>query len=793
MATNPFAGTSQQIGLLNTPAKTKVTTTLLPVTKVFDAKPKPGDLAVGQVGEYTVNGKTTYIVGNVGGKLTNPTTSISTLNSKINDVAIKAEKVQIDNLKDENTIEITEIKNTLKAEGASTKEIKAAVAIETAANEAEVKTAQGLLSPAGFQALQKNTAGLLAVVKTDNTKGFNIPINFNTSTVTNADGTKSTTWNSLSYSGANADAVMQNINTTLDQVSELKTKYGLTSDTPSTSSSEGTTIAFGLPDSKLYDAISSGAITKNDAGGFTANADMFGIKEGSSSADKGFAYNVTAILDRDTIVGGKVKGTIDTDGNVKVEGMGIPLVNSGQKDSTGRAIFTQQAKTDEKYVDTAVTSVYVQEADGSYTYMGSPSPSYVHYGANGFDLASFVLKAGLSIAAYSFGMPFIANNVIAPLLEGTTLAGNAVAANAIAGSLVGGAVGAATGAGALEGALTGGIGAAAGTVLARLADQYGGWTSLANAAYTDIGEVTQAAKAIATGTSSVANIQLGVDAAGNVVDAATNTAFTGEGVQNIDINTPLLPEGIDLTTGAGGTAFNQSLNLPPDLSGLLTTTPPATAGDLLGAGMPQVEAVANAVDYNLPPVPPQGINIGINQAGDSVNLDTGLPFQPPGINLATDTAGNIVDAATMQPFQSPEIMLPQVPITPQPPTMPPTVQDTGLLNSVTQVGGDVVNLIKENPWTATAVAAGAAGGLLTPPQAPEGAKWTPFPATTINYGNMATAVPQAMPNWWQNLYTRGGAGAGEYLGYDILRNMNIPVDVKGLLGYGQNTASTTPA
>ena len=447
------------------------------------------------------------------------------------------------------------------------------------------------------------------------------------------------------------------------------------------------------------------------------------------------------------------------------------------------------------YNKVGTTSVYVQNKDGSFTYMGTPNVGYTHIDSSGgFNFGSFVKNALISVAAASLGVPFISKFVITPLLEGTALAGSTVAANAIAGSLVGALAGVATGEGALTGALTGGIGSAAGTILNTAADAVGGFTNLSSMIASDPAKVAEMFKNIATATSAGAGIKLGVNAAGQIVDAATGAVFGGAGV-NITTDTAIssLNPNIDLTTGAGAVAADQALKsgmTDQNVAGLITQSPTtgATVGDVIDSNMPDISSTVNATDLN--PITSvsggsPGISLSVDANGNIIDNNTGLPFSSPGIKLGLDAAGNIIDATTGLPFTGAGVNLVNPTtgqyVTPQDTVTGGTGNDT---TGGTTTGGTTTGGIDwTNPWVAggTGVVIGAGSSIIPKffnPDTTDVASWTPFPQTNPNYGQTNML---GMPTWWQDLYQRGGYGAGNYLGYDVLKGLNIPTDVLSLL------------
>lgn len=839
------------------------------ISKILTKEPKSGDLKPGEIGSYVDSkGKTVYYVGDVNGQVSKKK-SVSDASDKLQKVIKSAEKAQITNLKEENKIEITEIKKTLADKGLSKKEIDAAVKLEEKANKDEQKQAETLLLKSdGYQTLSRvPETGLLSSTPVgDIAKGLPIPVSFNTTAVTNPDGSKTVQWNSLSYNGTAANEIKNTITKTLDDVNNLKVNYGLTGDIYTYNDNGDSQTTTGISNAALYSSLRNGFIKYDDATknfyidysqdkintGRDENGFGWTSQQLRKDGGKGYERGIASVLNRDTAIGDKAFTTTDKKGNIFIaEGAdgkaikGNSLKDTGQTDSAGNKIFLQTSNSDTKYNKVTINSVYLQNKDGSFTYMGSPDIGYTHIDEqdSGFSFGGFIAKALVTAAASYFGTPFLGK------LIGSYFNVSDVAANAIASALIGGGISAATGSN-LQGVLTdsflAGAGSAIGDVLSKASSYYGGWTNLADELYRNPDDVWNGIKNLATASGQAAGsgINLGMDAVGNIINASTGGAFTQPGI-DITTDTALstLKPGIDLTTGAAATAASDALAKTDSglLNNIIKEAPidtGATVGDLMDAKMPDLASTVNAVDTTLNPIAPKpGINLGMDEAGNIVDANTGKPFADQGINLALDAAGNVVDATTGLPFTGTGVNLinPDTGtyVTPPPPFNPyqdldtmvnnagtgnnpykevdrivnevtnPVNQTTttggGLLDTIQNVGNQVVDYVKENPLTSTTIGA----GLIATPAVIDKVQEliTPTPPTTPNYPPINLNLPTpnnniggllAMPTWWQNLYERQGAGAGNYLGYDVLRNLNLPMDVLGLLGsgYGQNTGST---
>ena len=216
--------------------------------------------------------------------------------------------------------------------------------------------------------------------------------------------------------------------------------------------------------------------------------------------------------------------------------------------------------------------------------------------------------------------------------------------------------------------------------------------------------------------------------------------------------------------------------------------------DIYGAGMPNTEAAINAVDLRPITTAPginagPGVGLGYDAQGNYINPATGKPYAPPGVNLSYDAAGNIIGDTGTGLGTGVNLVNPETGALVSPPTTSVTPPPTGLLDSIEKATG-------LSPWQQAALVGGAGLGVvganviqnMLNPDIPS-TSWTPFPQSSIAGGQQNML---GMPDWWNNLYGRGGYGAGNYLGYDILRGLNIPADVQSLLGInsGQNTGSS---
>lgn len=799
------------------------------VSKVFEAKPKAGSLKPGEVGQYKdAKGKTLYVIGTVSGGMTQATSSLKNAEAKYSKVLKSAENAQLTNLREENKIEIIELQRTLKEKGMTQAEINAAVKMEQRNNDAEVTAAKTLLNAAGYQTLSRNstTNTLTAFNATDTAKGVNIPTSFNVSAVTNPDGSKTYKWNSLAYNGAGADDARNTIASTLDQVNRLKVSYGLLNDVYTYTGGGDSQSTTGVSNAALYGALRDGYIKfNNETNDFYVDYAGDQVNKGRDEngfgwtsqqlrkiGGKGFERGVQNILNRGTSIGDKAFTTtkngqtyITTADGKTIKGS--PLKDSGEVDASGNKIFTQVSNMDTKYNKATTANVYVQNADGTFTYMGTPDVAYTHIEKKdgGFSLGGFIAKALITTAASYFGTPFLGKIV------GEYFGLSDVAANAVASALIGGGISAASGGNIgdiVTDAALAGMGSAVGDVLSKAANYYGGWTGLATELVNNPDDVLEGMKNIATASAaSGTGVKLAYDSAGRIVDAVTNAAVTGPGIPNITSGTSMadLTPGVNITSGTGGLMGSGALAggvTDETLGGLITSTPNAgsvTAGDILDAQMPDLAATTNAVDFNVTSgvyAPPPLIDLGLNARGQ---------YSSPGINLALDQNGNIIDANTGLPFTGQGVNLYNAATGTY--VQPPST--TGFGTGGTTTGGstggtgssgsslidDAVSAVKNNPLTTAATIAGVTlvpavvnniQDLLNPTQDVPN-----YPAADL-YGVGTDYAGLGNPNWFNNLFERQGYGAGQYLGYDILNGLGLPEDVLGLLGgsVGQNTRSS---
>lgn len=743
-------------------AQTKAVTDTVKKLVAVTVDQKPASLPPGEVVKLTnAKGKVEYYVGTYDGKLSKPLTSVSKAVDAVNTQIKKAETAQATALRTSQKIELDETKQALKDAGIPAKEISKVITAEKAANTAELTQFKSLLAE---PALQYGTRDPV-------TNSF-------VASATPAAPPKSL----LTYNDpVIAPTVQANIAAANESLAEFQLLKGITQ--PFLPSGNTTS---GVNPYAIYQALDNGSIiaTKDATGnttGYTVSPEVAAAKGDQSGfmdatgMSKASARALGLILNNDTILGGKANVVVDGKGNYFVNdasgadryGTQKPLIDTGRIDGSGNKIFAEVSTDNSKRNLVSVVSNYVQQPDGTFKYAGIDSTDYTHI--EGFNPIKALVIAGMS-AGFGAG---------AGALSG--LSGSA--ASAVTGA-VGGATGAAlSGSNILKGALLGGLGGFGVGEIQAAARTAGGYTNLFN--QVGVGDFS------AFSGPANAGIKLGLDSAGNIIDATTGQSFTGAGVPNLNVNTVLPTTGVNVGLLGG-----------------------VTAGDVLGSYMPNAENAVNAVDLN--PITAvgggsPGINLNINGKAETLSLNakgdiidnaTGLPFSKPGINLALDAAGNIVDATTGLPFTGPGINVVNPttgtyvnPVT-QIPFLPdltpggtntttntnttPTPTDKTLTETIKEVVKPVLPILPLVPLVPSVIDA------LTP--APKEPVYTaPLLNNPLLPANQVTDWNQ----YYNNLFKREGVGAGQFLGYDLMNRINVPQELMGLLGTSAQATPTT--
>lgn len=753
------------------------------ISKVFDKKPTAGELKPGEIGQFTNSmGQTRYIVGTISGGLSEAYDGIKSTAARVATVLKNAELSQMDRLRLEDQIEVSQLKASLIAAGVPEAERISILNQERQANYAARQEAKAQLAQKGYQTLARDASGLLSAQTVDNTvNGVYIPKTFNVSAVTNPDGTKSSTWNSLSYSGVGSQEAAANAAKFTNLTDEFMYAHGIKQRYTTTSSGAGDDefTSKGINPQYIYDALRKGLITytsetKTAADGSTYTVNDFKLKSGAAGTamndlyGQDFARQVVNILSRGTQVGDTAfvkqangKYYLTTPSGKSFDGSESPLKFTGQYDSSGNKIFSQVSNMDTRYRKAGTASVYVQNKDtGEFTYMGSPVASYTQIEKvdNSFDFGGFVKGIALTI-----GASFLGQTYLAPLI-GKAFGLSQGVANAVAASLAGGGLSAIQGGDLgdiLSDAALAGIGQSVGDIISTAADAAGGYTNLMD----DIaknginGYISQATSNLYSSGALAGAID---DIASSGLTQVGDAPFEGA-VFNPATGTYLNPA-----------YYDDALSVTP---GLISQGDMTLPGVSPSVNTPQLDDYLAMNPGYVPPPPPPLVSAADNMVA---------PFEGAVYNPNTGT--------WLNPSYYDDVLSPN-----------PTLINTGgatnpppaTTGGTPPTGGGLLDTITDsltNPWVAGAVGAGAGliGGEIIDaltPQAPEGATWTPFPNNQVDYG---TGNMLGMPDWWNNLYSRGGFGAGNYLGYSIMNNQNIPMDVQSLLGMnsGQTTGST---
>jgi hypothetical protein len=720
---------------------------------VYDRVPEDGDLDIGEVAKYTdAKGKVRYYVGTAEGGVSKAQKSVNAAAKTVSSVWKRVENAQKYQLDLSHKIELSELEQSLKSQGLDKKTIKGILAQESAANKAEMNALGGLLGADGLQYTMRDA-------------------NNNISLSMDANGaprmSMSPVRSLLSYQDP-TNTVSQNISKAFDDMGKFKLTYGITQDYRGTGGKSGV----GLKDIGLYRALDSGKVFFDpNAGTYEFNSAVPGSMR--SFGGKGFERQMSSIIGMDAALGNKVNMIssngkfLPTDASGKVLKGARALVDTGETDANGNKIFTSTIKRDTKYNKVSLNNLYVQNKEtGEFSYMGNAGMGYTHIKKKSGGFGGFIGGLVLSAAASYFGVPFLADKVIAPLLG---ISGNSLAATTIAAGLLGGAVNAATGQNPLTGVAMGALGNLAGSVLSDAANKAGGWgnlfdqvkagnfdtltTAIKNATTNFTGTVPSASSVIDEISAGVSD-----DAVKPVVDAAKLDALVQEEALPPLTNTNAAP-GIDITSIQPGTSSTPGVSLLGD----------------------------TALD--------QGINLTTGTTANAASnaLASGID---DGLLAATVAAAPVVPTATGSSLLASGVTTPAIAETVAAPsaaaTTPVEAIPTPALDAATGAAAAAAPTLSEqlaaavqNPVVAAALAGGAAA--VAPsiinamnPQAP---------IQEESYGDVnptpvqPAETPLYQPIQFNNLFARQGVGAGQYLGYDLLNNPNVaPPDVMSLLG-----------
>lgn len=719
---------------------------------VYDRVPEDGDLGVGQVAKVTdAKGKVRYYVGTADGGITKALKNVKDAAKYVNKQWSQAESAQRYQLGLSHKIEMNELRQGLVAQGLDAKTIDGIIAQENAANAAEMNALSGLLGADGLQYTQRDA-------------------NNNISLSLDANGVpriaNSPVRSLLGYQDA-TNTIGKNIQDAYDGLGRFKLTYGITQDYRGT----GGKSSIGLNDFALYQSLDTGKIF------FDPNAGTYEYNNSiplnmRKIGGKGFERQMSAIIGMDAALGKGVKmanykgGLYPTDANGNILRGARGLVDTGETDANGNKIFTGTVKRDTKYNKVSLNNVYLQNKEtGEFTYMGNAGMGYTHIKKKSGGFGGFIGGLVLSAAASYFGVPFLADKIIGPLLG---ISGNSLAATTIAAGLLGGAVNAATGQNPLAGVAMGALGNLAGSVLSDAANKAGGWgglfdqvkagnfdtitTAIKNATTNFTGTVPSASNVIDEISSGIAD-----DTVKPVVDAAKLDAQVQEAGLPPLTNTNAAP-GVDITSIQPGTSSTPGVSLLGD----------------------------TALD--------QGINLTTGTTANAASnaLASGID---DGLLAATVAAAPVVPTATGSSLLASGVTAPAIAETVAAPsaaaTTPVEAIPTPALDAATGVAAAAPTLSEQlatavkNPVVAAALAGGAAA--VAPsiinamnPQAPiQEESYGAVNPTPVQ----PAQTPLYQPIQFNNLFERQGVGAGQYLGYDLLNNPNVaPPDVMSLLG-----------
>lgn len=719
---------------------------------VYDRVPEDGDLDIGEVAKYTdAKGKVRYYVGTAEGGVSKAQKSINAAAKTVNSVWKRVENAQKYQLDLSHRIELSELEQSLKSQGLDKATIKGILAQESAANKAEMNALGGLLGADGLQYTMR-----------DASNNISLSMDANGAPRMSMSPVRSL----LSYQDP-TNTVSQNISKAFDDMGKFKLTYGITQDYRSTGGKSGV----GLKDIGLYRALDSGKVFFDPkAGTYEFNNTVPGSMR--AFGGKGFERQMSSIIGMDAALGNKVNMMssngkfLPTDANGKVLRGARALVDTGETDANGNKIFTSTIKRDTKYNKVSLNNLYVQNKEtGEFTYMGNAGMGYTHIKKKSGGFGGFIGGLVLSAAASYFGVPFLADKIIAPLLG---ISGNSLAATTIAAGLLGGAVNAATGQNPLTGVAMGAIGNLAGSVLSDAANKAGGWgnlfdqvkagnfdtltTAIKNATTNFTGTVPSASSVIDEISAGVSD-----DAVKPVVDAAKLDALVQEEALPPLTNTNAAP-GIDITSIQPGTSSTPGVSLLGDTA--------LDQGVNLTTG-----TTANAASNALA----SGIDDGLLAATVAA-----APIAP------TATGSSLLASGVTTPAIAETVAAPSAAATTPVEAIPTPALDaaTGAAAAAPTLSEQLATAV-QNPVVAAALAGGAAA------VAPSiiNAMNPQSPIQEESYGAVNTTpvqpaqTPLYQPIQFNNLFERQGVGAGQYLGYDLLNNPNVaPPDVMSLLG-----------
>jgi hypothetical protein len=351
------------------------------------------------------------------------------------------------------------------------------------------------------------------------------------------------------------------------------------------------------------------------------------------------------------------------------------------------------------------------------------------------------------------------------LATGSTAGAATLGSTIAAGGLLGGLGSAITGGDILTGVITGGLGGGAMYGIG----QAGGLGNVINRAGVNLSpRITNALNSLVSGVGapSAQNAQLAADVlTANGIPTTADDILTSVAREAVEPGFPAGSNIMDVVPEGGGFRLtpNQVEGFIPSPSSLGVPAPvPGSTG---GIGFnPNAGGIGFQVNPELFLPTPVGAGTMPAPSGVNVNIDRYMPIQPPSLldNL-TRQAGDIADEAYQYIRENP-------------------LQAAG-------IGATLIGAASGTP-----VQTGGAG---RPPRLAEDIEFNPV-AGTGQFSGIPTFPGMGGGldyNAFMNLYRRGGLGAGQYLGYDLINRLgDIPAET--LLGtpiFGGNIGQTSPS
>lgn len=402
----------------------------------------------------------------------------------------------------------------------------------------------------------------------------------------------------------------------------------------------------------------------------------------------------------------------------------------------GNGQFTGKARTAE---GSTLTSTFIRGQDGKYYNVANVN-DIVNTNAGLGPLGSLALGI-----AGGFLVGPLASNIIGPALGTGT-----IASTAIAGGLIGAGTAALTGQNILAGGLLG----AAGGAFSGYVGQSGGLGNVINrAGFTMPPSVTRVLNTLVSG--------IGAPSADDLAQAAQVLD---------DVGYPAGSSILDEIAAESGTIYRPGQNIVNAADDLIAppvnvTTPiPTTTPNFIS---PVISGIIGAIP---------SINQGQNFPGEFYQTNGGFTADNPPVTPSPG-GGSLVTPSPGGNAPIDEVG-PGIPgTTPQNPNISAGGAIPGLIDAATDaitsglgVGGTIAAIGAINALNQTPTSTGVGNERLP--------AWVYDPAQSAVLGRIAAAqaaVPRPMPNLFNAQFQRGGLGAGQFIGYDLLnRTGNIP-------------------